>query len=184
VKKGYIKRYLIRKDGTLGVQSIYGPGYIFPLTIIFKILFDHVIQSEQEVYHYEAMTDTELYTIDNVTLMHNIHADPILYRDLLMVCGDRFASNIQRLENLSLHVFYKRVAHQLVFFAKYFGRKTPAGTLILIPLTQQDLADILSATRETVSLSVRQLTKKGLIKKSEKNFVIPDVEALEEEALS
>lgn len=184
VKKGYIKRYLIRNDGTYGVQSIYGPGNIFPLTAPFKFLFNQELNSRQAVYYWEAVTDTELYKIDNLTLKESVENDPLLYRDLLLVSGERLQSNIQRLENLSLAVFYKRVAHQIVFLARHFGVKRDSNTIISVPLTQQDLANILSATRETVSLSFKELTSRGLILKSGKTFVIPDLDKLEEEALS
>lgn len=183
VKSGFVKRYLIAADGTLGVQSIYGPGDIFPLTVVFKVLLDQDIYEGPEVYYYEAMSDTEVYKIDSQTLLSMVKDNPLLYRDFLTEAGRRFLSNIQRLENVSLRSAYKRVAHQLVFYARQFGKQTPAGTAIQVPLTQQEIANILSATRETVSLSITELRKKKLVQGG-KVIVIPDVNKLEEEAFN
>jgi len=184
IKRGFVKRYLITSDGTLGVQNIYGPNDVFPLSNTFTILFDRDIYGGSEVYYYETMSETAIYTIDRLALLKAAHADPLLYRDLLALTGQRLHSNIQRLENLSLRVFYKRVAHQLAFYARQYGKRRLTGTKILIPLTQQDLADVLSATRETVSLSIRQLRERGLIKTGKDNIIIPNIKKLEAEAFS
>jgi CRP-like cAMP-binding protein len=184
INKGYIKRYLIANDGNLGIQVIYGPGDIFPLTLAFKILFDQDIYEGPEVYHYEAMTDSEIYTIDTDTLERASNKDDELYKFLLQESGVRLHSMINGLENLSLRRSYKRVAHQLTYLARRFGEKKTDGSVqICIPLTHQDMADILSATRETVSQSMAKLRSKGLIE-TDKYISIPDIEKLEQIAYS
>jgi hypothetical protein len=45
---GYVKRYLITNDGSLGVQVIYGPGDVFPITLAFSVLFDQTINESPE----------------------------------------------------------------------------------------------------------------------------------------
>jgi CRP-like cAMP-binding protein len=181
--EGYIKRYLISNDGSLGVQVIYGPGDIFPLTLAFKVLFNQDIYEGPEVYYYEAMTDAEIYTIDTNTLLDAAKKDEEIYKFLLQESGVRLHSMINGLENLSLRRSHKRVAHQLAYLAHRFGKKTASGTQINIPLTHQDMADILSATRETVSQSMAKLRDKKLIK-TNKFIVIPDIKKLEQEAYS
>src|SRR5512132_4366066 len=62
--QGYVKRYLIGNDGSLGVQVIYGPGDVFPITLAFSILFNQEVSESPETYYYETMTEAELYTIN------------------------------------------------------------------------------------------------------------------------
>lgn len=69
----------------------------------------------------------------------------------------------------------------LAYLARRFGKKTSAGVELSLSLTHQDLADILSLTRETVSTSIIKLRKKKLVKTT-KGIVIPDIKKLEEEA--
>ena len=183
VKSGFIKRYLIANDGSFGVQSIYGPGDIFPLTLIFKLILDQDLYHGPETYYYEAMCDSEIYILSNEVLLKQVESDPSLYRDLFSEAGRRLTSNIQRLENISLTSAYKRVAHQLVFYAKEFSEPTPLGTKLVIPLTHLDLANILSISRETVSQAMSKLRAEGLIK-TNKHIIIPNLKKLEDEAYS
>lgn len=185
VQKGYVKRYMIRNDGSISVQSIYGPGYFFPLTIAYKVLYKSDLYDGPEVLHYEALTDAVIYSLDNLTFKEAVEADPMLYRDLLFVSGRRLHSNIQRLENLSLIGYYAQVAHQILYFANMFGTKKGNQVVIDIALTQQDIADVLSTTRETVSLSIKELKNKKLIKRGpRKRLIVLDLKGLETEAYS
>lgn len=178
---GYVKRYLISNDGTYGVQVIYGPGDIFPITLAFSAVFNREINESPETYYYEAMTDVELYTVDESVLKSSVEENAILYKDLFAICGARLHSTLHGLENLTLSNSYHRVAHEIFYLAKKFGEKTPEGTKILVQLTHQDLADILSLTRETVSTAMVQLRKNKLIT-TNKNIVVPDMAKLENEA--
>ena len=181
ITSGYVKRYLISNDGTLGVQVIYGPGDVFPITLAFSTLFDQKINESPETYYYEAITEVELYTINEADLKSKVEANPRLYKDLMSVAGKRLHSTLHGLENLTLKNSYHRVAHELLYLAQRFGEQKAVGTKILIPLTHQDLADILSLTRETVSTCMVQLRDKGLIK-TQKSIVITDMDKLQHEA--
>lgn len=178
IKSGYIKRYLIANDGALGVQSIYGPGYFFPLTPVFSTLFDQNINRGAETYYYQTMTPVQIYCIENSVLAEKVKEYPLLYKDLLFESGRRLQSNIQQLENVSFRHADRRLAHQLVYFARQFGEKTDSGTKISLPLTQQDLADILSLTRETVSREMSKLKNKQLIIPGQ-YIIVPDIDKLQ-----
>jgi CRP-like cAMP-binding protein len=183
VKTGFVKRYLIANDGNLSVQSIYGAGDIFPLTHIFRVLLEQEIYQGPEIYYYETITDVVASTIDNDILIDAVRDNPMLYRDLLVVAGQRLQSNIEALENLSLHSAYQRVAQLLCVFGRHYGTVLPAGIKIDMPLTHLLIANILDVTRETVSQGIIQLREKGLIK-TNKHVTIPDIKALEQEAYS
>jgi CRP-like cAMP-binding protein len=181
IVSGYIKRYLISNDGGLGVQVVYGPGDMFPITLAYKMLYDQDLNEGPEVYYYEAMTDVQLYTVQDSVLSDAVKNNPSLYRDLMAVAGKRLGSTLNGLENLTLRSSYRRIAHQLLYLGEQYGKKTDAGTEVMMPLTHQDLADILSLTRETISTGIIKLRKKGLIKTG-KAICIPDMEKLKEEA--
>ncbi len=180
IREGYVKRYLIRNDGSLGVQVIYRPGDVFPITLAFSVLFDQSISESPETYYYETMTEAEIYTINEITLKEKVDADPTLYKDLMGVSGKRLHSTLHGLENVTLKTSYFRVAHEILYMAQRFGEKKGIGARVLIPLTHQDLADILSLTRETVSTAIVQLRKNKLIT-TEKYIFVPNMEKLEQE---
>lgn len=182
VKKGYIKRYHILNTGAINIQVIYGPGDFFSVTQAYKILFGKDINDGPEAYYYEAMTDTEIYSIEIESLLEHAQSTPRLYRDMLMITGDRLRSTLHGLENVGLRSSYNRVAHELHFLAEKFGEPSKIGGVrICAPLTHQDLADILSVTRETVSICISDLRKAGLIK-TNRYIVVPNMKRLQEEA--
>ncbi len=186
IEEGYIKRYSIRNDGSLAVQSIYGPGYYFPLTLAWKIVMDVDIYQGPEIFHYEAMTKTVVRSIDNRTFTEAINSTPLMYKDLFFVAGRRTHSNIQRIENINIATSYKRVAHQLLYFASVFGAKQAGSKMIInLPLTHQDIADVISSTRETVSLAIAELKREKIVKSGAgKKIIVLDVEKLKDTAYS
>ncbi len=184
VKSGFIKRYLIGNDGSLGVDLVYGPGDIFSLTLVFKVILYKQILDSPEVYYYEAMSDAELYTMDINELAKYVEEDPELYKDFFDEAGKRLTSSTNSMENITMKNSYKRVAHKLAYYAKRFGQESPSGAVqILPPLTHQDIADILSLTRETVSTCMVRLRRKGLIE-TKRRIIVPSIEKLEHEAFN
>jgi CRP-like cAMP-binding protein len=163
VSKGYIKRYTIQRDGSTSIQSIYGVGFIFPLTLAFRVLFDFEINSSNEAVYYEAMTSSEIFWISDEELKKAVQADEALYKDLLLASARRFQSNIQRLDNSVIDTAEKRIAHQLHFLALIYSKRTKNGAVIDVPLTHQTIAEIVNCSRETVSVSMSLLKDKKLV---------------------
>lgn len=163
IQSGYIKRYLITNEGAKSIQLIYGPGMAFPLPPVLKSIYEIDIYSGPETYYYESMTDIEVHSVGLDTLRDSLETDPTLYKDLLYIVGTRLNSYIHRLEDTSLGSSTWRVAHQLIFLADQFGSETNLGLTIRLPLTHQDLSDILNLSRETVSRSLSKLKDKQLI---------------------
>lgn len=181
IKSGFIKRYLITGEGEKGIQVIYGPDDIFPLTPVYKSVYKMDIYSGPQQYYYESMTDIEIYSINHVTLLEALETDPLLYKDLFYAAGLRLNAYIQRLESMSLRVANKKIANQLVYLADTFGKNTNDGVEIVLPLTHQNLADVLNLARETVTHRMTRLQEKGLIKVT-KRIVILDIEKLRHSA--
>jgi len=116
LQSGFVKKYLIANDGSLSIQVIYGACDIFPLTYVYKMLFNQNLYEGQETYYYETMTPVKIYSLDGASFKKSMEADPLLYRALLGVAGVRLNSHIQRLENMSLPNARKKVAHQLGYY--------------------------------------------------------------------
>lgn len=185
VKSGYIKRYLIRNDGSLSTDLIYGPGDVFSLLLVFRVIFDQEILDSPEIYYYEALTDdVELYSLPAESLKGLIEESPVLYKDLLHEAGKRMTYETHGLENISMKDAYKRVAHQLAYYARQFGEASGDKVAIIPPLTHQDIADLLSITRETVSTCMTRLRKKSLIAVKDRQIIVNNLEKLREEAFS
>jgi CRP/FNR family transcriptional regulator len=182
VTSGFVKRYFIAHEGNLGVQNIYGTGDIFPMTVVYRQLYNIDINVGTEIYYYEAMTNLTLRSMDASNLRHIVEAHPILYGSLLQNSAMRLRSNTQFLENLRLHGAYSKTAHQLAYLGYQFGKKTPEGTRIQVPLIHQDIADIIGTTRETVTASIIKLRDKKLIRTDRRRILILDYDQLVRDA--
>jgi len=179
IKAGYIKRYLITKDGSMSIQIIYGPGDIFPLSPVRKSIFNEHVYTTGEQYYHEAMTDLEIYSTTVSSLLQALEQDPLIYKDLFYAAGVRINSNVFRLENMSLRVTNRKVAHLLIHLSDIFGEKVDDGTRIKVPLTHQNVADMLNMARETVTLTLARLEDKGLIRVAEgKHIIVLDLDGL------
>lgn len=181
LEAGYVKRYLITKEGNHGIQVIYGPNEFLPLTPIYRAIFNMDIYRGPETYYYETMTEATIYNISLAQLIEAAENNPVLYKDLLYAAGVRLNSYIQRLENMSLRASKMEIIYQLLYLADTFGKKIPEGVKIMVPLTHQTLAEILNLARETVTRRMALLEQKNLAQTSGKHIVIPDLDRLRAE---
>jgi CRP-like cAMP-binding protein len=129
------------------------------------------------------MTEATVYTIDVSKLEEAVNKDPMLYKDLLHETGRRLHTTLNGLENLTIRNTDGRIAHRLVYFGNIFGEQLKTGIRIPIPLTSQDIADILRIDEKEISKCLDALHDKHLIRKG-KYIIIPDIDRLEEAAHS
>ncbi|TMK96688.1 MAG: Crp/Fnr family transcriptional regulator [Actinobacteria bacterium] len=66
----------------------------------------------------------------------------------------------------------ERTLDLLVALARNWGRSSASGGGIEVPLTQEDLAAMLGATRESVNRAVRRLERSGAIARSGRSYVV------------
>ena len=67
---------------------------------------------------------------------------------------------------------YTRLRHILIWLSQKFGQEVAVGKLIDIRLTHQDLADLVGATRVTITKFINQLEKEGFLSRPKRNTVI------------
>lgn len=175
---GYVKRYLIKPDGSLSVQSIYGPNNFFPINPVFEVLYGFKVEDSDQFY-YECITPAVFHSISLTKLVDALDAysGPELYKDLFAISGRRLQYHIHRLNNDALSSAYEKVAHQLDFLSQQFGVSAKDGIEIQMPLRHQDLADMLNMSRETVSKQLIKMQSNGAIHAS-RHLTITDKEKL------
>lgn len=74
---------------------------------------------------------------------------------------------ILRLENV-----YSRLSQILVWLSQKFGREVDLGSLIELRLTHQDLAELIGATRVTITKFINQLEQEGFLSRPRRNTFI------------
>jgi len=84
----------------------------------------------------------------------------------------------RELEAMAYQRVGQRLARKLIDLGQRFGVKTVRGTLIEARLTQQELADMIGTTRETLALTIGDLRRQGLLTTDRQRVVIQDAERL------
>ncbi|MBV9309283.1 MAG: Crp/Fnr family transcriptional regulator [Solirubrobacterales bacterium] len=72
--------------------------------------------------------------------------------------------------NVAIHCLQHVDVRLLAMFwhlADRFGRVTPAGTVVPLPLSHADLAELVGAARPSVSAALTELATKGLVQRSQ-----------------
>lgn len=183
VKQGFVKRFLIKNDGSISVQGIYGPGDCFGMTALSRLLIANATFGSTEVYYYEAINKALICEIDDYVVQQALTTHPELYKDFFTIQGWQNIGDVWQLENRGLENATKRVAHIITHYMERYGRNTKQGWEFKVPFIQQDLADILDLTRETVSLAIGDLKKLQLLS-DQRHIIVPDITALKDYAYS
>ena len=74
---------------------------------------------------------------------------------------------IQRTETI-----YPRLRKILLWMAGKFGREVEIGRVIKLRLTHQDLAELVGATRVTITKTINQLEREGFLSRPKRNTII------------
>jgi CRP-like cAMP-binding protein len=73
-----------------------------------------------------------------------------------------------------------RLARQLLQLARRFGQRDADGLLrIALKLSQQDVADLLGASRQRVNAGLKKLERSGVLRGAAGRWEVRDLEALE-----
>jgi CRP/FNR family cyclic AMP-dependent transcriptional regulator len=122
-----------------------------------------------------------LLWLDRVAFQSCLETMPQLSINLLRVLSRRLRLANERIQVLARKDVAGKLAWQLVAFANSYGEKQPDGS-VRIPLrfTQDELADIVGASRERVNQVIKKLEEKRLVVRDSGHcYVLPDPKTLE-----
>jgi|SRR2546421_6267759 CRP/FNR family transcriptional regulator, cyclic AMP receptor protein len=155
IKEGKVKISLISPDGQEISLVVFGKGECFGE---FAIL-DGLPRSADAV----ALEKVECYTLQRSDFHNAIMKNPKIAIQIIEVLTKRLRSTDQMVEDLIFLDVYGRVAKKLLELADTHGTKVDSGTRIDVRLTQQELASMVGASRESVNKVMGYFTDKNLI---------------------
>lgn len=171
--KGYVRQFAVSRSGTTLILHIFKPGSFFPAT--------WVINNEPNRYYLEAVTPVDLWRAPKEAVRKFLYDNPPVVYDLarrllLGLCGCR-----HRIEHLITGTAYKKTVLLLLYLARSLGEKNASSVVLPVPLTHREIASWIGTTRETASLQVAILKKRGLIRCRRRQLIIPSLKRLEME---
>ena len=155
IKEGKVKISLVSPDGQEIVLTVLGKGECFGE---FTIL-DELPRSADAI----TLEKVECYTLQRSDFHNAILKNPKIAIQVLQVLTKRLRINDQMVEDLIFLDVYGRVAKKLLELAETHGEKIENGTRINVRLTQQELASMVGASRESVNKVMGYFTDKNFI---------------------
>ena len=119
-----------------------------------------------------ALQETEMVVLHQRDFLSIVEKRPRVLINLLSVLSSRLRKANQQIGNLALHDVYGRVARILLEMASEDGTRQADGRVTFRRPTHQEIANMIGATRETVSRMISDLNRQGYIEISGKNVII------------
>jgi CRP-like cAMP-binding protein len=174
VLEGKIKLGRSSPDGRENLMAVLGPGQMFGELS----LFDPGPRSLTAT----AVTDATMKTLGHDQLTGWLTGYPDVARGLL----GQLAARLRRTNDVVADLVFSdvpgRVAKALLDLASRFGRKADDGLHVHHDLTQEELAQLVGASRETVNKALADFANRGWLRLEPRSVVLVDVERLQRRA--
>lgn len=165
LKEGRIKITRLASDGKELTMDIIEPGDIFgELTLAGEV--------ERET-NAEALEDSFICTVARGDFERFLKMRPNLSFTITKWIGMRLRKIENRFENLIFQDVRMRLFTLLKDLAEKYGEDVPTGRKITIKLSHQELANLIGATRETVTFELNKMKKLGELTVEGKEFILP-----------
>lgn len=168
--EGRVKLCSITPDGKQAILAFIEPGELFGELA----LFDDETADE----YAETMANSTLIMLPKDTLEQLLNESPELVLSVSKLIGLRRRRVERRLKSLLFRSNRDRLVHLLLELTGDYGTPSEQGVLLKIPLSHQDLASIIGATRETVTTLLGELQLAGFIKVARQKLIIRDSRGL------
>jgi CRP/FNR family transcriptional regulator, cyclic AMP receptor protein len=125
-----------------------------------------------------ATEDVEALVVPLATIRSLMGSDPAFSNAVLGALVERNSETEERLASMLFRNVEARLAEFLLKAAARWGIPDPRGVLISAPFTHQEMASMIGSTRETVTLTLGELRRKGIIEVDRRRIVVLDREGL------
>lgn len=170
ITEGKIKLGHSSEDGRESLLAILGPGeMIGELT-----LFDPGKRSTTAT----AVSPASMLCLDHSDLVQILDTNPEVAKHLLRALAQRLRRTNESLSDLVFSDVPGRVAKALLDLAERFGAPADDGTHVPHDLTQEELAQLVGASRETVNKSLADFVSRGWIRLEGRAVTLLDVDRL------
>ena len=161
-------------DGRENLLSILGPAEMFGELS----LFDPGPRTATAT----AVADAVLYELGHEELIGWLERYPAVAKHLLEALARRLRRTNEALADLVFADVPGRVAKALLDLSTRFGLPVEDGLRVAHDLTQEELAQLVGASRETVNKALADFAARGWVRREGRAIVLLDLERLERRA--
>ncbi len=170
VNGGRVKISKVTRDGKELTLAYRGPGDIFgELSMV-----DGGPREEMA----EAMENALISELSRTEFEKIVQKEPMIGYRLTKTVAARRREVENKIEQLIFKDVNAKLAELLLRLATEYGIEDSRGTLVSLKITHQEMANLIGSTRETVSLTLSQFKRKGLIQTDGRKVILADREGL------
>ncbi|WP_223154992.1 Crp/Fnr family transcriptional regulator [Alkalibacillus aidingensis] len=172
---GQVKIYRTGYSGNEQIVNFLKRGNMFPHQGFFR--------KDNYPAHAQASGDVELICIPIMEFESFLYQRPEICIRLLSVLGDLIVDLQNRLESKMVDTAYEQVIKAILRIGEANGKKEGDYTVLTVKITNQELANIIGSSRETVSRSLTKLKKNNLLHMNKNGFLYYEFDVLHEQIL-
>ncbi len=174
VLSGKVKLGRTASDGRENLLAVVGPGEMFGELS----LFDPGPRASTAT----AVTEASLIALSHADLEPWLRGRPEIASTLLQALAQRLRRTNDILADLVFTDVPGRVAKALLDLARRFGVQGDEGIHVTHDLTQEELAQLVGASRETVNKALADFQQRGWIRHEARAVVLLDIDRLSRRA--
>lgn len=171
VKEGKVRLYRTSLDGKQFTVVILGKGNVFGEIDTFSF--------GTKGLYIETMEETFICSVSKQDFEAFLADRPLLAMKMLSELSMILKDKDEMLEKLALGDVRDRILHLLLKLSERFGVEDGEHVRIDLPLTHQEVANMVGATREAVSVILKMLMRENVIQTGRKSIAISPVKVAE-----
>jgi CRP/FNR family transcriptional regulator/CRP/FNR family cyclic AMP-dependent transcriptional regulator len=175
IRGGRVKISLQNEDGSEVTLALFGPGDFFGE----MSLLDDLPRSATAT----ALEATEVVTLGREQFIVAIEQHPLIAAHVMAALSLRLRNADQMIEDIITRDISARLARKLVEISEQHGTALGDEIEIQAHLTQQDLASMVGATRESVNKVLRAYITRGWVSMDGHRLVIHNMDELRRRVL-
>lgn len=166
VREGVVRNYDINGSGQESTISYLARYNIFPLSWL------QATAVNKSLFYYEAFRETVCYVANRAEILQYIHDDKEILIFLTEAVNKAYINHTDRILNLMHSKLHERVEYALYYLAIRLGEKNNTTYTVPYPISHEDIAKLVGASREAVSLELARFKKSGLYNKVDHSLQI------------
>lgn len=172
IKSGLVKTFKTDIDGNEQIVSLLSKGDMLPHTGFFN----------QAPYPAtaETLSDTHLVILPIRSFEQLIFDVPALSISLINMMGAKIGELQKILMHITGHDVQGRLSAFLLKLADQLGERTGDQIRIELPITNQEIANTIGTTRETVNRLLNQMKREKIVESNRSEIIIRNIDALKE----
>lgn len=166
VKSGTLKMYRINRFGEEQIVGFRTAGELLPETWLLG-------KTSSTLYYYEALEDCELLSFSRQSFTEALERSPELKSKLYDYLVSNHTALLVQVTALNQSRAADKLALMLYYLLFRYGREEKPGEFhISLNLTHTIIGSLIGVTRETMSVELGKLRRKGVIDYGSKHFTI------------